>query len=197
MARRRVGVRRTRQPSILVGTVGARRAERTCVVRPRVAGVADAAQHAVGEVGEACRVAGTRFALIKSRICPHWPVGTGAAVCTACLALRSLELASSTGFTGPPCVVKPARKACVARAVRRGVVLQAPRRVRRTLRARTRGRRSAVVLPGAREARDVVRHLALVRACLARQTRWKCNLRYEAAATEIASLRRINAVDCE
>ena len=121
MARRRVGVRRTRQPSILVGTVGARRAERTCVVRPRVAGVADAAQHAVGEVGEACRVAGTRFALIKSRICPHWPVGTGAAVCTACLALRSLELASSTGFTGPPCVVKPAREACVAHTGHQGV----------------------------------------------------------------------------
>ena len=156
MARRRVTVRRTRQLLILVGAVGARRAECTCVVRPRVAGVANAAQHAVGEVGEACRVAGTRFALIKSRICPHWPVGTGAAVCTACLALRSLELASSTGFTGPPCVVKSAREACVARAVRRGVVLQAPRRVRRTLRALSRGPAWVIVLSGAHEARDVV-----------------------------------------
>ena len=189
---------RTLQLLILLWTVGASRAKRTCVVcSALVACVANAAQNAVCEVCQARRVKRTRLALEKSRVRVDWPVGTRAAVCTACLALRSLELASSTGFTGPPCVVPPAREACVARAVRRGVVLQAPRRVRRTLRARTRGRRSAVVLPGAREARDVVRHLALVRACRARQTRWKCNLRYEAAATEIASLRRINAVDCE
>ena len=180
---------------ILLRTVGARRAERACVVRrPPVACVANAAQNAVGEVCQARRVQGTRLALKERRVRPNWPVSTGAAVCTACLPLLRLELARSTGSTGPPC---RAREARVARAVRRGVVLQAPRRVRRTLLARTRGRTCAVVLPGAREARDGVRHLGLVRACLARQTRWKCNFRYEAAATEIASLRRINAVDCE
>jgi len=123
-----------------------------------------------------------------------WPVGTGAAVCTACITLLWLELAHSTGTTGPPCRDREAR---VVRAVRRSVVCLTPRRVRRTLLARTAGHAWAVVLPGAHETRDVVRHLGLVRACLARQTRWKWNLRYEAANTCIASLKRINTVDGE
>ncbi len=136
---------------ILLRTVGAGRAERTCVVRrPPVACVANAAQNAVGEVCQARRVEGTRLA---RRVRPDCPVSTGAAVCTACLALLRLELARSTGSTGPPCWAREAR---VARAVRRGVVLQAPRRVRRTLRARSRSRAEAVALPGAQEARDVV-----------------------------------------
>ena len=145
---------RTLQLLILLWTVGASSAKRTGVVcSAMVACVANAAQNAVGEVCQARRVGRTRLALIKRRVRPDWPVSTGAAVCTGCLALLRLELARSTGSTGPPC---RAREARVARAVRRGVVLQAPRRVRRTLLARGRSRAVAVALPGTQEARDIV-----------------------------------------